>query len=285
MGAAKEQSKPVPRWPWRTDFSGVSPVALRAARYALQMVARCPHLHRRLHDDGFLRQLWSLSFPLVDPEKLVQLRAHWNRSPEPGKPGDELLTPDAFLDTDRSLEHPPEEALLPQLAGARMREYLIARFVALPDSLLVALAAADGATPTHPSIALLGTSLGLSEAEQRVLDFVEKKESVPAFRRFLRQTDNPSLKEHLGCLAAALDVPAAEVQRASRRCSRRPRKRAQPASTRCSTGRPAVARRSSPAPLPRLPACKPSRSSRPMKTGTVSPAPGAWGPTGSRSGC
>jgi len=94
-----------------------------------------------------------------------------------------------------------------------VREYLIERFVALPESLITALVAADGVRPTHPSIALLGASLGLSEAEQRVLDFVEKKESVPAFRRFLRETDNPSIREHLICLDAALDVPVAEVQR------------------------------------------------------------------------
>ena len=213
MEAANEQSKAVPRWPWRKDFSGVSPVARRAARYALQMVARCPHLHRRLHDDDFLRQLWSLSFPLVDPGKLAQLRTSWNRGPEPGNARDEIFDRESFLHTDRSVERTPEDALLPYLPGARMREYLIERFVALPESLITALVAADGVRPTHPSIALLGASLGLSEAEQRVLDFVEKKESVPAFRRFLRETDNPSIREHLICLAAALDVPVAEVQR------------------------------------------------------------------------
>ena len=213
MDAANEQVKPLPRWPWRKDFSVVSPAALRAARYALQMVARCPHLHRRLHDDAFLRQLWSLSFPLVCPEKLAQLKADWNRAAEPDSAEGAFDDHDGLLDPDYALDPLPDDALLLRMAGVRMREYLIARFVAIPDSLITALVAADGATPTHPSIALLGPSLGLSVAEQRVLDFVEKKEAVPAFRRLLRETDNPTLKEHLVCLAAALDVAAAEVQR------------------------------------------------------------------------
>ncbi|MGC8000655.1 hypothetical protein, partial [Salmonella enterica] len=86
---------------------------------------------------------------LVDPVKLAQLRASWNRGPEPGNARDEIFDRESFLHTDRSVERTPEDALLPYLPGARMREYLIERFVALPESLITALVAADGATPTH----------------------------------------------------------------------------------------------------------------------------------------
>ena len=93
-----------------------------------------------------------------------------------------------------------------------MRAYLVERFRAIPDSLLANLTAVDGMQPTHPSIAVLAECAGLDEVELRILDFVEKKDSVTHFRAFLRETGCDAARDHLACLAAALDLRPAELQ-------------------------------------------------------------------------
>lgn len=112
----------------------------------------------------------------------------------------------------RALSGSGEGALLEGGPGARMRDYLIERFGAISDALLERLAEADGHAPTHPSIAVLCACAGLDEVEGRLLDFVEKKDSVAHFQIFPRETDLEATREHYACLAVALDVRADEVQ-------------------------------------------------------------------------
>ena len=129
---------------WRKDFSQVSPAVRRAARYALQIVARCPTIQARLHDDTFLGQLWLLAQPLVDPAMLARLRAGWNRSESEDEPE---------WRSGRSpfLFHYDPDPLLDGVPGQRMRIDLIRHFTAIPDSMLAALAEADSFAPTHPA--------------------------------------------------------------------------------------------------------------------------------------
>lgn len=202
-------------WPWRKDFSRISPAARRAARYALQIVARCPDVHPRLKDDDFLGALWALALPLIDPIKRAQMQADWLR-PDRESELDEEGEAIAFR---RRLRHERDESpLLDGVPGARMREFLIARFTALPDALLTQLAQADGHAPTHPSVAVLAQCAGLDEIECRIVDLVEKKDTVPYFRTFLRESGRDTSRDNCACLAAALDVSTAELQsRLSRR--------------------------------------------------------------------
>ena len=74
-----ESSSAALRSPWRKNFTTLAPTVRRAARYALQIVARNPNLHHRFADDDFLGALWSLALPLVDPAKLARLQADWMR--------------------------------------------------------------------------------------------------------------------------------------------------------------------------------------------------------------
>ena len=188
--------------------------AERAARYALQMVARCPQLHVCFEDNEFLCQLWTLSYPLFDPQKLVELNEDWNR---PSTEDEQRAADDPpfeeleFFLNDDVVEQLTKGKLLTGIPGVRMRDYLIARFTALPEALLEALAKADGVAATHVSVGLLAECIGLSEAEARVLDFVEKKDSVAPFRRLLREAGGHGTKHHVAFVAAALDVTPAQL--------------------------------------------------------------------------
>jgi len=197
-------------WPWRKDFSRIEPVARRAARYALQIVGRCSAVHPRLQDDDFLGALWGLTLPLIDPIKLAHLQADWHR---PDSESDLDLYEDAGLHFRRRVRHAPlDKPLLDGVPGARMRDFLIARFTALPDALLAQVAQADGNAPTHPSVAVLAQCAGLDEIECRILDFVEKKDAVLQFRTFLREAGRDTVRDNYACLAAALDVHPSELQ-------------------------------------------------------------------------
>lgn len=196
-------------WPWRKDFSRINPVARRAARYALQIIGRCPVVHSRLQDDDFLGALWALALPLIDQVKLAQLQADWHRPDRES----ELESDDAGVHFPRRLRREREgNPLLDGVPGARMRNYLIARFTTVPEALLSQLAQADGNTPTHPSVAVLAQCAGLDEIECRILDFVEKKDTVPHFRTFLQESGRDTPRENFACLAAALDVRPTELQ-------------------------------------------------------------------------
>ena len=52
-----ESSSAALRSPWRKNFTTLAPTVRRAARYALQIVARNPNLHHRFADDDFLGAL------------------------------------------------------------------------------------------------------------------------------------------------------------------------------------------------------------------------------------
>jgi len=195
-------------WPWRKDFFQLSPVARRAARYALQIVARCPFVHPRLHDDDFLGALWALTLPLVEPARLVHLQTAWLRPERESELDDEEGRP-----LRRRMRRGTEESpLLDGVPGARMRDFLIARFTAIPEGLLAQLVQADGHSPTHPSVTVLAHCAGLDEIECRILDFIEKKEAVPYFRTFLREAGRDTSRDNYACLSAALDVRTPDLQ-------------------------------------------------------------------------
>lgn len=196
---------------WRKDFSVVDPAARRVARYALQMLARSPTLHGRLRDDDFLGPLWVIALPLVDPAILARLEAEWNR---PDHNDTSFSGNESFFDEDllQMAEIERGRRLPGGVPGARMRDYLRARFSAIPDHVIARLAQDDGTTPTHPSVVVLADCAGLNEAERRLLDFTEKKESVALFRPFLREAGVESVRDRYACLSAALDVGVTELR-------------------------------------------------------------------------
>lgn len=203
------------RAPWCKDFSDVPAALRRAGHYALRLIAYRRELHRRLQDDDFLGALWMLTRPLFDPAKLALLELDWVRN------DDEAAEDDDGLEYDRPRRrlrfHRVECPLLEGLPGERMREYLIARFTAIPDSLIERLAADDGNTPTHPGIAVLASCAGLDPIETFLMDFVEKKGGVRYFREFLRETGFETQRENVESLSVMGNAPLAEVQARLRR--------------------------------------------------------------------
>jgi SpoVK/Ycf46/Vps4 family AAA+-type ATPase len=196
---------------WRKDFQAVPAAQRRAARYVLQIMARCAFLHPRLADDDFLGALWFLALPLVDPTELARLEEVWNRSD--GKEGD-------IEDAPRRRSHARftvEIGSLPDgVPGARMREDLIQCFRSLPESLLTRLSEVDVGEPTRTEIRLLVSCAGLDRTEAAILDFVEKLDRFAVFRQYLREAQTRNHNEHIECLSAALDVPQPELRRALR---------------------------------------------------------------------
>ena len=196
---------------WLSSFADVPAPALRSARYALQIMARCPELHHRLSDDDFLAALWAICLPIVDPSALAKVQADWL-----------LPTADEDDGSDRNDNGFPgrwqrrrsrPEPLLDGVPGERMRGFLTERFRAVPDTLLKRLAAADSGGPSHPSVAVLASSGGLQAIETAIVDFVEKKTTIPKFSVFLREAGVETNLGHYACLAAALDEPVRLLKR------------------------------------------------------------------------
>ncbi len=200
---------------WRKDFSTVPADSRRAARHALQMVARCPFLHPRLADEDFLGALWMLALPLVDPNALARRQAFWQRpDTRPGEDDGDGGSPPTHRRKHLGLNVHPLPGGVP---GARMRAELEKLFRKLPDTLLRRLAAADGRAPTNEAIAVLAQTAGLDDVETAILDFVDKKIHTAGFRELLREACNSRTRDHYACLSAALDVPMRELKPRLRR--------------------------------------------------------------------
>lgn len=210
------------RSPWRKNLSTVEPLTLRTARYALQIHARNPQRRVRLRDDDFLGALWSLSVPLIEPAVLDTLRTYWMRAENEREAEDDIDFDDSEYPDfyrGRKIRRQKTGTLLDGAPGERMRSYLIARFSAIPDNLLAKLATADSQLPTHPTVSVLADCAGLDTVDQRILDFVEKRETVNHFKVFLRESVCEGMRDNVLCLEAALDVPAADIKRRLTRSS------------------------------------------------------------------
>ena len=196
---------------WLKDLKAVPDAQRRAARYVLQIMARCPFLYPRLADDDFLGALWFLALPLVDPTALARLQAEWSQAD--GDAGD---TEDAPRRRGRARITVDFGVLPDGVPGARMREHLDRCFRSLPVSLLAQLAEVDGSEPTRNEVRLLVSCAGLDRTESAILDFVEKLDSFAALRQFLRETRTHNHNEHLASFSAALDVTPQQLRRALR---------------------------------------------------------------------
>lgn len=194
---------------WLSDFTPVPASARRTARYALQMIARCPDLHLRLRDDDFLGPLWMLTLPLIDPVEQDALMAEWMR-PDDTERHPDLDAANSSAGRRRRLRN--QDPFLLGAPGERMREDLIDLFSAVPEAVLERLAKEDGTAPAHVSVAVLAQCVGLDEIDAMILDFVEKKDSSRYFRPFLRGTSSESPRDHYTLVSAALGVPAATLK-------------------------------------------------------------------------
>lgn len=206
--------RPSMRSPWRADFSVVPAEQRRAGRYALQLLTQRPELLGRLEDSDFLGALWALCVPLIEPRVLVTLTAQWQKKEEREvETGDSAE--DAFCDDDLpDFLVAPSRRSLRGVPGQRMRAYLADTLASIPKTTLQRLAAQDGTTPTHPSVAVIATSAGLNPVETAILDFAEKRTQTPAFGDFLRESQCSGLRNNYACLAAALDQPISALQQA-----------------------------------------------------------------------
>jgi len=204
-------ARPSSRSPWRTDFSTLPAEQRRAGRYALQLITQRTELLERLEDSDFLGALWALCLPLIEPRVLAQLQTKWQQKEEQESEGAD----DAFCDDDLpDFLCPPKRRSLRGLPGQRMRAYLADVLRRVPLPVLQRLAIQDGAAPTHPSVAVIADCTGLDAVETAILDFAEKRAHTPAFSDFLRETQCAGQRKNYACLAAALDVPLAEIKRA-----------------------------------------------------------------------
>lgn len=203
-------ARPSMRSPWRADFSVVAVEQRRAGRYALQLLSQRPELLGRLADSDFLGALWALCVPLIEPRVLVALKTQWEQKEDHEE---EDWDDEAFCAEDL-----PNPLLRRRnrrgVPGQRMRAYLAATLARIPKATLQRLAAQDGTTPTHPSVAVIALSAGLTPIEMAILDFAEKRAQIPAFSDFLRETQCSGLRNNYACLAAALDQPVSELQQA-----------------------------------------------------------------------
>lgn len=190
---------------WRKDLDCVPADQRRAARYALQIVARCAFARAQLCDADFLGALWLLVQPLVDSRALRRLRRHWNR-PD-GESAD--ATPSA--QRRRSRVH-GLTALPDGVPGQRMQEDLERGFRTISPAFLKRLAEADGHQATRPELRLLAESAGLQPVEAAILDFIEKRDRVAGFREFLNGTSTRNTNDHYAGLAAALDLDERELR-------------------------------------------------------------------------
>ena len=193
---------------WREDLKAVPEPQRRAARYVLQIMARCPFLHPRLADDDFLGALWLLALPLIDPGALARQQEHWSRAD--GDAGDVQVVPRRRGRARLTVE------LADGVPGARMREDLDQCFRSLPAGLLAQLAEIDGSEPTSSEIRLLVSCAGLDPTEAAILDFVEKLDRFAALRQFLQEARTRNHNDHLECFSAALDVTPPQLMRALR---------------------------------------------------------------------
>lgn len=190
---------------WRKDLDRVPADQRRAARYALQIVARCAFARAQLCDADFLGALWLLVQPLVDSRALRRLRRHWNR------PDGESADATPSGQRRRSRVH-GLTALPDGVPGQRMQEELERAFRAISPAFLKRLAEADGHQATRPELRLLAESAGLQPAEVAILDFIEKRDRVAGFREFLNGTITRNTNDHYAGLAAALDLDERELR-------------------------------------------------------------------------
>ena len=173
-----------PRATWLPDFSVVDPAPRRAARYVLQLVQmNRKHYERSLSDRDTLDIAWEVVAPLVDAN-----------------------VPDA-TSSDSGLDD--EDEYGPDHRAARWRQGFLLR---PPAGVLERLAREDGDAPTHPCVAMLVRILALGAADARLLDFVEKRHSAPAFCRFLRTTENADTMTNCERMAAMLGLTAREIR-------------------------------------------------------------------------
>lgn len=218
MGATSKNAASSPREstvrdPWRKDFSQLSPAVRRAGRYAIQMFERDPSLCERMYDDTYLGAVWSLTQPLFDPERLQRLHQDWNKpdlSVTREEDEFEFLNQRDFRRMNKKLRN--GAFVLQGTAGERMRAYLRQHFADLPAAMIRQLQHDDGHEPTHPAVRALMQCAGLDDLDGALLDFVEKLESMPHFRDFLRHTGYDSPRQHHAALQAALGCPQGEVQ-------------------------------------------------------------------------
>ena len=167
---------------WRQDFTSVDPGARRLARYLLQLMQWNPK-----HFDGQdeLAMAWDMVAVLIDETAAdaLCLNRQDDEDEDDGTP-----------------------------IRRRLQRWQRAFLLHPPTGLLERLAREDGDAPTNPCIAMLAHLLGLSDADTRVLDFVEKRHSIARFGTFLRTAENADTVTNHRRLATMLGLTLVETR-------------------------------------------------------------------------
>lgn len=163
---------------WKRDFTTISPVERRAARYALQLV----NMERKyLESEGraSIEGTWKIVSPLVDD---IAANAAF----------------DAFTHSDKS-------------PSARLLTWQKRLLLELPSGLIERLMLEDGNSPTQPCVQMIAEMLSLNIAETRILDYLGIRSALDGFDDFLRIFESAVTLVNHQRLAAMLEVPQSDV--------------------------------------------------------------------------
>ncbi|EIC19630.1 AAA family ATPase [Thiorhodovibrio frisius] len=172
---------------WRSDLNAVPTRELRLARFALGLLCSDKRMRERLDDRDFLRALWELTGPLLPSwvrDHLVSLAR------ESDDDDTDILSLDVAI---KRLEaddqgNPPPSGRKPPLFSSEgpLRTF----YRHLPHGMLKQLDQADGNGSVSPLARLLAQSLGLDATAERVLEYLDLRNSCGAFVELVNEAGN-----------------------------------------------------------------------------------------------
>lgn len=166
---------------WKNDFSAIDPTIRRTARYVLQLLSSSTELQDDDDDDRLVNKGWKLISSLINEQA-------------------------ATTCFDSTVSNPDDSP------PVRWKMWRIRVLTQLPANLLERLRAVDGDSPTNPCIALLGEVLSLNITEIRLLDFLEKRDSLADFTNFLRNLISVPNWRNRQLLARMLDADENDIR-------------------------------------------------------------------------
>lgn len=176
---------------WLAPSPELTPLAARAARFAVTLWLRDPTIRGRLADRDFVSAFWLLLRPLIHPERVDVIQS---------------LTPDE--DDDHDWDSKAERLGGPALR--RMRQWL----EIIPQLVAARLNDLAADEEVHSGIAMLHQALWLTETERALLDFAWVRDESPIFREFLRECQTATLRTNRRRLACLTGEDSRNIHRA-----------------------------------------------------------------------
>ncbi|EIC20965.1 AAA family ATPase [Thiorhodovibrio frisius] len=169
---------------WRPDFNAVPTSELRLARFALGLLFSDKRVRERLEDRDFLRALWELTGTLLPTRVRAELYAQATDTDEDDKDDKDLS--DLIRKLEAELERPlPEPDGSEHLFSTRgpLRKF----YRGLPRRMLKQLDQADDNRCISPVASLLSQSLGLDATAERILEYLDLRDTSSAFDELVNE--------------------------------------------------------------------------------------------------